>query len=310
MADPNLITWIQQQQAAGRTTEQIYAALIQQGHQPDQATAAINEASGYDAHQKSLPVHPLVIGLGSFFLVLLVAGISLTLLSGGPSEEPFDLSLLQEDLAPARSSVSFREVQAPKPVVEEQEEEISPSALYQEPAVTQEEPIAAPTTVPEEEPIVEEPAVEENETEPVEEAPIIEEPIVEEEPVVEDNATEAVNETEEPPVEEEQVSEDPAPEEQVVEEIPPSGEGVTHTVEITGYAFVPETLEINSGDSVEWINLDDVPHTATALDDSFNSEFLDVDAVFTHTFTVEGTTSYTCEFHPSMTGSITVNPIE
>ena len=47
----------------------------------------------------------------------------------------------------------------------------------------------------------------------------------------------------------------------------------THTVKIEGMAFVPATLEVSVGDTVEWINEDLVPHTATAIIDGTMARF-------------------------------------
>jgi plastocyanin len=38
----------------------------------------------------------------------------------------------------------------------------------------------------------------------------------------------------------------------------------TVTVEMKNFAFVPETVEINVGDTVTWVNRDDAQHTATS----------------------------------------------
>jgi plastocyanin len=39
-----------------------------------------------------------------------------------------------------------------------------------------------------------------------------------------------------------------------------------HTVEISGYAYHPEKLQIKVGDKVKWVNRDTVRHTATRTD--------------------------------------------
>ena len=42
------------------------------------------------------------------------------------------------------------------------------------------------------------------------------------------------------------------------------GAGTHHIVEIRGFEFHPRTLEVADGDRITWVNLDIVPHTATA----------------------------------------------
>ncbi len=83
-----------------------------------------------------------------------------------------------------------------------------------------------------------------------------------------------------------------------------------HDVSITDDKdFLPEDLTINVGDTVVWTNNDDSPHTVTADDDEFNSGNLAEGATWSYTFTEAGTYDYHCNYHSSMTGSVTVvNP--
>lgn len=48
----------------------------------------------------------------------------------------------------------------------------------------------------------------------------------------------------------------------------------SHTVEIGEMAFHPPELRVQPGDTVLWINLDFVPHTATAPDSAWTSPTL------------------------------------
>ena len=80
-----------------------------------------------------------------------------------------------------------------------------------------------------------------------------------------------------------------------------------HDVSITDDKdFSPEDLTINVGDTVVWTNNDDSPHTVTADDDEFNSGNLAEGATWSYTFTEAGTYDYHCNYHSSMTGSVTV----
>ncbi len=83
-----------------------------------------------------------------------------------------------------------------------------------------------------------------------------------------------------------------------------------HEVSITDDKdFSPEDLTINVGDTVTWTNDDDSPHTVTADDDQFNSGNMGEGATWSYTFTEAGTYDYHCNYHGSMTGSVTVvNP--
>ncbi|TRW23341.1 T9SS type A sorting domain-containing protein [Flavobacterium zepuense] len=81
---------------------------------------------------------------------------------------------------------------------------------------------------------------------------------------------------------------------------------------IPWFMGVPSTetiIEVNSGDIVTWTWDDNLPHTVTTDAggaESFASDMLTGDdQEFSHTFTVEGSTSYACEVHPMMTGTIT-----
>jgi plastocyanin len=80
------------------------------------------------------------------------------------------------------------------------------------------------------------------------------------------------------------------------------------TVEINDFNFQPKEITIAVGDTVTWINHDDVPHTATADGDSpaFDSKALDTDDKYSFTFIKSGTYPYHCKVHPHMTGTITV----
>ena len=87
----------------------------------------------------------------------------------------------------------------------------------------------------------------------------------------------------------------------------PENEGETHQVSITDDKdFLPEDLTINVGDTVIWTNNDDSPHTVTADDDEFNSGNLAEGATWSYTFTEAGTYDYHCNYHGSMTGSVSV----
>ncbi len=77
---------------------------------------------------------------------------------------------------------------------------------------------------------------------------------------------------------------------------------------IRNFGFEPDSLTITQGDTVRWINLDIVPHTATSgnpdnpgnIGNVFQSVWLAQNESFTHQFNDTGTFIYFCEVHPVM----------
>jgi plastocyanin len=79
-----------------------------------------------------------------------------------------------------------------------------------------------------------------------------------------------------------------------------------YVVTIKNFAFSPSALTIPVGATVEWKNDDGVAHTATTTSRGFDSGNLDNGAKFSFTFVKAGTYQYVCQYHPNMTGQITV----
>jgi len=88
------------------------------------------------------------------------------------------------------------------------------------------------------------------------------------------------------------------------------GGGTGNVVTISTSAFSPTPLTIAIGTTVTWKNSDSMNHTATADNSSaFKFDTGDIAAGATSggvTFTQAGTFEYTCTYHPSMHGKITV----
>ncbi|MBV8200660.1 MAG: hypothetical protein JOZ15_08550 [Acidobacteria bacterium] len=85
------------------------------------------------------------------------------------------------------------------------------------------------------------------------------------------------------------------------------------TVQIVDFAFNPKDVQINPGDTVQWVLASSTyTHTVTAEDGSFDSgmAFKSAGATFTHTFTKPNVTvQYHCQTHwhtNGMQGSIEV----
>lgn len=77
-------------------------------------------------------------------------------------------------------------------------------------------------------------------------------------------------------------------------------------VRIEDFSFSPATITIDVGDRVRWTNRDNVEHTATARNGSFDTGLLANGESRTVRFTTAGRYRYICTPHPSMTGTIVV----
>jgi plastocyanin len=80
----------------------------------------------------------------------------------------------------------------------------------------------------------------------------------------------------------------------------------SHTVVIEGFAFKPQTLDVKPGDTVEWVNRDILPHTATATANAFDSKTIQPGARWTWTARTAGQFAYECALHPNMKGVVQV----
>ena len=75
---------------------------------------------------------------------------------------------------------------------------------------------------------------------------------------------------------------------------------VTHQVEIKRFKYVPDTLTVKPGDRIVWTNRDIAPHTATGVDESWDTGKLAQDEAQTMTVTPDMQTEYFCRYHPNM----------
>jgi len=80
-----------------------------------------------------------------------------------------------------------------------------------------------------------------------------------------------------------------------------------HTVkiEMRQQTFVPATLDVSPGTTIEWVNRDSMPHSATS-DGRFDSGPIQPGKTFHWTAQGSGRIDYRCIFHPSMTGTMEV----
>jgi plastocyanin len=89
--------------------------------------------------------------------------------------------------------------------------------------------------------------------------------------------------------------------------------GITSTITIPQGAtaqnvqhYRPNPATVAPSSQVTWDNKDSAPHTATALDDSFDTGTIQPDASGSATVPAQGRIPYHCTIHPWMTGTVTV----
>lgn len=78
------------------------------------------------------------------------------------------------------------------------------------------------------------------------------------------------------------------------------------SVEIKGFAFAPDVIQVKRGATVRWTNADPTEHTVTARDQSFGSDPLGSGGTFAVRFKNAGTFRYFCAIHPAMEGTVKV----
>ena len=82
--------------------------------------------------------------------------------------------------------------------------------------------------------------------------------------------------------------------------------------EETNECYIPYSLNIETGTSVTWENIDNAAHTVTSgtpqegPNGNFDSSIIASGATFNHEFNSSGENPYFCIVHPWMTGIVTV----
>lgn len=79
-----------------------------------------------------------------------------------------------------------------------------------------------------------------------------------------------------------------------------------HTVVIENLQFNPAQLTVHRGERIVWVNKDLFPHTVTADGKAFDSGSIAASASWRYVAAKSGSFTYTCTFHPTMKGQITV----
>lgn len=82
---------------------------------------------------------------------------------------------------------------------------------------------------------------------------------------------------------------------------------VTHRVTIHGLRFDPETLQVATGDSIEWQNDDIVPHTASEARRAWDTDTLPPQGHARILAPPPASYAYVCRVHPSMRGVLVVS---
>lgn len=78
------------------------------------------------------------------------------------------------------------------------------------------------------------------------------------------------------------------------------------TVLIKDYRFVLETVTVEQGQTIKWVNEDSALHTVEAKNKEFVSPELYQGDAYTFKATKQGTYEYICGLHPNMVGKVVV----
>jgi plastocyanin len=79
-----------------------------------------------------------------------------------------------------------------------------------------------------------------------------------------------------------------------------------HEVVMRDLAFQPTVLTVAQGDTVVWRNADILPHTATAVDTTWDSKTIAANGEWRWVARMPGRRAYYCVFHPNMKGEVDV----
>ena len=88
------------------------------------------------------------------------------------------------------------------------------------------------------------------------------------------------------------------------------GQTNMNTVSMKNSVFSPATLQIGVNTTVIWVNDDNMVHTVTANDGSFNSGDIAPGGRFSYKFATVGGFDYHCIHHSNMVGTVVVAGIK
>jgi len=86
--------------------------------------------------------------------------------------------------------------------------------------------------------------------------------------------------------------------------------GKTHAVRIEGMKFIPEHVEVTTGDTVVWTNKDFLPHSVTAREARVESGDLAPSKSWRFIARKQGEMHYICRLHPVMKGVLVVKTLK
>jgi plastocyanin len=83
-------------------------------------------------------------------------------------------------------------------------------------------------------------------------------------------------------------------------------------VRIEDFSFNPAVVDVEKGEYVRWVNIDQVTHTSTSDTGKWDSGDLEHGEDYERKFNQPGTYTYHCAYHPAMTGTVKVTgtPVE
>jgi len=88
--------------------------------------------------------------------------------------------------------------------------------------------------------------------------------------------------------------------------VPASSFAATTTVKITATAFSPQTVTVELGDTVKWVNSDNANHQVVADNGAFASPILRPNETYSFTSKAAGKFPYHDALHPAIKGTVTV----
>jgi plastocyanin len=78
-----------------------------------------------------------------------------------------------------------------------------------------------------------------------------------------------------------------------------------HEIAIRAFVFVPDPQPARPGDTLVFVNHDAVPHTATAMDGSWDTGDIPANGTKAVAVPAKGGGDYRCAIHPTMVGRVT-----
>ena len=79
-----------------------------------------------------------------------------------------------------------------------------------------------------------------------------------------------------------------------------------NTVNIQQKTFIPSNITVKAGDTVRWVNSDDIPHRIQFADSHYATVLIGASQSASQKFDRPGVFEYTCLIHPEMHGIVTV----